>query len=51
MELAGQTQCLWAQQGLEIPPNVPHQARNTSQQAVEFLVISHPSTRGDRNDS
>jgi len=50
MELAGEMHRLQAQQGLEIPPNVPHQARNASPQAVEFLVISHPSTRGDRHD-
>ncbi|WP_241574836.1 cupin domain-containing protein [Rosenbergiella nectarea] len=50
MELAGEMHRVQAQQGLEIPPNVPHQARNASPQAVEFLVISHPSTRGDRHD-
>jgi len=50
MELAGETYRLQAQQSLEIPPNISHQACNASQQPVEFLVISHPSTRGDRYD-
>lgn len=36
--------------GLEIPPGLAHQARNDSAQPVEFLVISHPTTRGDRAD-
>lgn len=50
VELAGDKHRLQAQQGLEIPPTVAHQALNASQEAVEFLVISHPSTRGDRQD-
>jgi mannose-6-phosphate isomerase-like protein (cupin superfamily) len=37
-------------QGLEIPPLVKHQFRNSSSQNVDFLVISVPSTRGDRVD-
>jgi mannose-6-phosphate isomerase-like protein (cupin superfamily) len=35
-------------QGLEISPMVRHQFRNESQTDVRFLVISVPSTRGDR---
>lgn len=35
-------------QGVEIPPGVPHQFRNQSGTEVHFLVISVPSTRGDR---
>jgi mannose-6-phosphate isomerase-like protein (cupin superfamily) len=35
-------------QGLEIPPMVEHQFKNNSQMDVHFLVISVPSTRGDR---
>jgi len=34
--------------GLEIPPGVKHQFCNKSQSEVHFLVISVPSTRGDR---
>ena len=35
-------------QGLEISPGTPHQFKNESTQDVHFLVISHPSTKGDR---
>ena len=35
-------------QGLEIPPQVRHQFMNQSNADVHFLVISVPSTRGDR---
>ncbi|HUE98435.1 MAG TPA: cupin domain-containing protein [Anaerolineales bacterium] len=35
-------------QGLEIPPMVKHQFKNTSQAEVHFLVTSVPSTCGDR---
>jgi mannose-6-phosphate isomerase-like protein (cupin superfamily) len=35
-------------QGLEILPMVKHQFKNKSQADVYFLVISVPSTRGDR---
>lgn len=37
-------------QGIEIPPQVKHQFRNPSDAAVHFLVISMPSTRGDRTN-
>ena len=35
-------------QGLEIPPQVKHQFKNQSETEVHFLVISAPTTRGDR---
>jgi mannose-6-phosphate isomerase-like protein (cupin superfamily) len=35
-------------QGLEIQPMVKHQFKNNSSMDVHFLVISVPSTRGDR---
>ena len=35
-------------QGIEIAPGVQHQFRNQSGREVHFLVISVPSTRGDR---
>ena len=35
-------------QGLEISPMIKHQFKNNSQSDVHFLVISVPSTRGDR---
>ncbi|QGX92619.1 cupin domain-containing protein [Tatumella sp. TA1] len=50
MERQGEVQRITPQKGIEIPPQVVHQARNESQAAVEFLVISQPSTRGDRQE-
>lgn len=50
MELEGVKHEIKAQQGIEIPPGAKHQARNDSQLPVEFIVISHPTTRGDRSD-
>jgi mannose-6-phosphate isomerase-like protein (cupin superfamily) len=38
-------------QGIEIPPQVKHQFRNQSEEDVHFLVLSVPSTRGDRINS
>jgi mannose-6-phosphate isomerase-like protein (cupin superfamily) len=35
-------------QGLEIPPQIKHQFKNNSETDVYFLVISVPTTRGDR---
>lgn len=48
MELEGEKHEISARQGIEIPPGAKHQARNDADSAVEFLVISHPSTQGDR---
>lgn len=50
MELEGEMHSISALQGIEIPPEARHQARNTGESPVEFLVISHPTTRGDRSD-
>ena len=44
----GQEIVLKKGQGLEIPPQVRHQFMNQSNADVHFLVISVPSTRGDR---
>lgn len=35
-------------QGLEVPPGVPHRFFNKSDSEVSFLVISSPTTSGDR---
>ncbi|WP_059041017.1 cupin domain-containing protein [Paenibacillus rubinfantis] len=48
IELDGTLHELHPHEGLEIPANMPHQAINRSAEAVEFLVISRPNTRGDR---
>jgi len=50
MELNGERVPLTAGEAIEIPPQAPHQARNDAPEAVEVLVISQPTTRGDRVD-
>ncbi|MFB0713924.1 cupin domain-containing protein [Buttiauxella noackiae] len=50
MELEGNKHEIKAHQGLEIQPGIKHQARNDGQSSVEFIVISQPTTRGDRSD-
>lgn len=37
-------------QSLDVPPLVSHTAMNCSQADAVFMVISSPSTRGDRTD-
>lgn len=47
-EVDGVVRELAPRQGIEIAPGVPHRVFNAASQAAEFLVISSPSTRGDR---
>jgi mannose-6-phosphate isomerase-like protein (cupin superfamily) len=35
-------------EGVEVPPLVPHRVFNQSEHEVEFLVISQPTSKGDR---
>lgn len=48
MEMNGETVALSAQQGVEVLPGTPHTMRNPFDEAAEFLVVSAPSTAGDR---
>jgi mannose-6-phosphate isomerase-like protein (cupin superfamily) len=48
MEVGGETIALERGAGLHIPAGTPHRIRNTSEQAVDFLVISQPPSHGDR---
>ncbi len=48
IEIAGKRQVLHQHEGMEVPPDVPHQIFNESQQDLEFLVISQPPSHGDR---
>lgn len=48
LEVAGSRAVLQAEQGIEVPPGVPHQFRNESDREVIFLVISAPKSYGDR---
>ncbi len=35
-------------EGMEVPPNVPHELRNETNEDLEFIVISSPKSHGDR---
>ncbi|HKZ71350.1 MAG TPA: cupin domain-containing protein [Anaerolineales bacterium] len=48
MEVNGSREMIMAGQGTEIPPGAPHQIFNEAPSDLEFLVISQPSTQGDR---
>ena len=48
LELADSVHRLGAGDALPVLPTVPHQARNDGDADVRFLVISAPSTVGDR---
>jgi mannose-6-phosphate isomerase-like protein (cupin superfamily) len=39
-----------AQQGLEIPPGLRHRILNESEEDLEFILCSQPSTAGDRTN-
>ena len=48
IEVAGRDITLSAGQSLAVPAQAPHQFFNRSVADVRFLVISQPTTRGDR---
>ena len=48
LELNGATHELRPGEGLEVPPGAPHQIFNERDEALEFLVVSHPHSHGDR---
>ncbi len=48
LEINGKRVALTEGQGIEVAPGMPHQFINESPADVHFLVISHPTTRGDR---
>ncbi|WP_422859767.1 cupin domain-containing protein [Flagellimonas sp. S174] len=39
-----------SREGIHIQPNLVHQIRNEGETDLEFLVISQPTTRGDRTN-
>ncbi len=51
LEVDGAVNQLREQQGLHIPPRVPHQLSNESDSDLHFLVISTPPSHGDRTDA
>lgn len=48
LEINGEEVVLEAQEGIEVPPLTPHQMFNNSNNEIEFLVISQPTSKGDR---
>ena len=48
LEKAGEVFEIGIRQGIQVDPGIPHQARNTRDEEVVFLLISAPSSRGDR---
>ncbi|MDQ0227667.1 cupin domain-containing protein [Metabacillus niabensis] len=48
LEVNGERIILNPQEGVEIAPLTPHQMINDSNEDVEFLVISQPTSKGDR---
>ena len=50
MEIEGIRHVIGASHGIEIPPLARHQAMNVGEQEVNFVVISSPTTRGDRTN-
>jgi mannose-6-phosphate isomerase-like protein (cupin superfamily) len=48
LEVDGERYTLHTHEGVEVPPHVPHQMMNRSNEDVEFLVISQPTSKGDR---
>lgn len=50
MEVEGVRHGVPPMNGIEIAPGARHQARNDGETDVHFLVISSPTTRGDRTD-
>jgi len=50
IEMDGMKTILQKHEGIEVMPMVPHQVFNKTSSNLEFLVISKPSTRLDRNE-
>ncbi|MCY8233957.1 cupin domain-containing protein [Priestia endophytica] len=48
LEIDGQLGNITPLEGVEVPPHVAHQMMNRSDEDVEFLVISQPTSKEDR---
>jgi len=48
LEVNGELKQIEKYEGIEVPPDVPHQMMNKSDEDIEFLVISQPTSTGDR---
>lgn len=51
LEFSGQSVTFAAGHGVHVPPGVEHRFVNASTQDVVFLVISSPTTAGDRTNT
>lgn len=51
LEADGHRHVLTEQQGLHVPPRIPHQLSNESGSDLHFLVVSTPPSHGDRTDA
>jgi mannose-6-phosphate isomerase-like protein (cupin superfamily) len=51
LEVEGEEHLLRANEGLEVAPQLAHQAFNRGEQDVRFLVTSQPPSHGDRIDA
>jgi mannose-6-phosphate isomerase-like protein (cupin superfamily) len=51
MEVDGKSVTFGPGQGIHVPPGVRHRFANNSHDDVVFLVISSPSTAGDRTNA
>jgi mannose-6-phosphate isomerase-like protein (cupin superfamily) len=48
MEVKEEVYILNDQEGIEILPGIPHQMMNNSDCEIEFIVVSTPTSKGDR---
>lgn len=48
LEIEGRKIVLRPQQSISIPPQTPHRLQNEAKQDLSFLVISAPTSHGDR---
>ena len=48
MEIEGNHLLLKPQQGISVPPKIPHRLQNQGREDISFIVISAPMSHGDR---
>lgn len=48
LEIMDERMVLGPHQGISVPPNVPHRLLNETDQDLSFIVISSPTSHGDR---
>jgi len=48
MDISGEEVRIYARQGVTMPPKTAHKIKNVAREPVRFLMISQPSSHGDR---